>query len=85
MRAGYSYCRDSLRYSLSKIEFQPNQFSSPKRRKKCQMCGVHFISQTSLAEIIPLRHALEVAHICITLFKMNMLYMNQQKQQKDAP
>ena len=49
------------------------------------MCGVHFISQTSLAEIIPLRHALEVAHICITLFKMNMLYINQQKQQKDAP
>jgi len=49
------------------------------------MCGVHFISQTSLAEIIPLRHALEGAHICITLFKMNMLYINQQKQQKDGP
>lgn len=43
MRAGYSYCRDSLRYSLNVIEFQPNQFSSPKRRKKCQnvRCSFH--------------------------------------------
>jgi hypothetical protein len=57
----------------------------PKEERNAKMCGVHFISQTSLAEIIPLRHALEVAHICITLFKMNMLYINQQKQQKDAP